>query len=61
MSRLAAEDAEAISARMRELRAYHGRQCFGRLGLGATNCWCFKAAENGDSLPCPALEAADVE
>jgi hypothetical protein len=49
----AADDADAIAARLVELKAYRDRQCFGRLGLGASNCWCFRAGPDGQSLPCP--------
>ena len=49
----AADDFETIRQRMTALRLQRDGKCAIREGWSSTDCWCYKAGPDGETLPCP--------
>lgn len=50
-----ADDYDTIYRHMRRINNYTNRVCAIKSGGDASSCWCYKAAPNGTSLPCPVV------
>jgi len=49
----AADDFATIRQRMTALRLQRDGRCAIREGGSSTDCWCYKAGPDGNTLPCP--------
>jgi hypothetical protein len=49
----AADDFATIRQRMTALRLQRDGKCAIREGGSSTDCWCYKAGPDGNTLPCP--------
>jgi hypothetical protein len=66
MDRAAIFDADdALPFLQKRLRAIEGQKglhpCAGRNGGVPSECWCYQAGPNGETLPCPPKPDADDE